>query len=84
MNVDVINTGTRGTIGYYVAFALSLTIVTAWIIMAFQSKYLFPPETSFIKRLAWPMFITDMITQRRQPLAKKPVPDYSPGGRQDF
>ena len=57
MNVGEINPGTTGTISQYLALTLPLTIVTAWIIIAFQSKYIFPSGTSFIKRLAWPIFL---------------------------
>jgi hypothetical protein len=40
-------------ISHYFALALPLTILTAWIIFAFQSKYTFPAGTGFWKRLAW-------------------------------
>ncbi|RXW19709.1 hypothetical protein EST38_g6149 [Candolleomyces aberdarensis] len=54
MNVAEINPGTLGTVPHYVAVALPFTIFTAWIIIAFQSKYIFPGEVSFWLRLTWP------------------------------
>ncbi|KAJ2925295.1 hypothetical protein H1R20_g11758, partial [Candolleomyces eurysporus] len=54
MNVAEINPGTLGTVPHYVAVALPFTIFTAWIIIAFQSKYIFQGEVSFWLRLTWP------------------------------
>jgi len=68
MNVVEINPqeGTaRTNLSQYVALTLPLTLFTAWIIMAFQSKYFFPKGTSLFKRLAWPIFIIDVISKRR-------------------
>ncbi|KAF8809594.1 hypothetical protein BYT27DRAFT_7162598 [Phlegmacium glaucopus] len=84
MNVQEIN-GTRGTLGHYVALALPLTIVTTWVIIAFQSKHIFPPGTSFIKRFGWPVYlINTMFTKKPQPLTQKLMPDYSLGGEDGF
>ena len=49
----------------YVALTLPLTIATAWVIFAFQSKHLFPEGTSFYKRLGWPIYIIDIISRKR-------------------
>ena len=57
MNVAEINPGTEGTLSHYCAIALPLTIVTVWVIIAFQSKYIFKEKTSFLKRLGWPAYI---------------------------
>ncbi|KAJ7025538.1 hypothetical protein C8F04DRAFT_1126223 [Mycena alexandri] len=38
MNVKEITPGTRGTLPHYLAFALPMTAVTIWIIMAFQYR----------------------------------------------
>ncbi|KAF5325041.1 hypothetical protein D9619_009599 [Psilocybe cf. subviscida] len=57
MNVSEFNPGSLGTIPHYIAIALPLTLVTAWIIIAFQSTYIFPPNTGFILRLAWPAYL---------------------------
>lgn len=62
----------------YIGLTLPLTIFTAWIIIAFQSKYIFPKGTSLYKRLGWPFFIIDVISRKRlagrfedQPLASE-------------
>jgi hypothetical protein len=57
MNVVEINpppTGTGPTLSQYVALALPLTVITAWVIIAFQSQYMFPEGTSIYKRMGWP------------------------------
>ncbi|KIY69198.1 hypothetical protein CYLTODRAFT_420913 [Cylindrobasidium torrendii FP15055 ss-10] len=55
MNVKEVSHDTDGTLGYYFAAAMPLTFVTIWIIMAFQSKYLFKSQrTTFWSRLWWP------------------------------
>ena len=53
------------TLSQYVSFAIPLTLVSAWIIVAFQSKYMFPEGTSIYKRLGWPVFIFDVISRKR-------------------
>ncbi|KAF9011851.1 hypothetical protein BDQ17DRAFT_1344969 [Cyathus striatus] len=58
MNVGEIAPGTHGTLGHYVETAISLTVATIWIIIAFQSAYIFEDEKiSFWKRLGWPIFL---------------------------
>ncbi|PPQ66789.1 hypothetical protein CVT24_008698 [Panaeolus cyanescens] len=57
MNVEEINPGTFGTLPHYLAVALPLTLLTAWIIIAFQSTYLFEAETHFLLRLGWPVYL---------------------------
>ncbi|TEB25452.1 hypothetical protein FA13DRAFT_1756550 [Coprinellus micaceus] len=54
MNVAEINPGSLETIRNYVATAVPFTIVTVWVIIAFQSKYIFKTEVSFWWRLTWP------------------------------
>ena len=69
MNLGVINPGTNGTVLQYLAVALPLTIVTAWVIIAFQSRNIFPPGTGFVRRLAWPMFLfNQIILHKSKPL----------------
>jgi len=55
MNVEVINPGTNGTLWQYFTTTASLTVVTVWIIVAFQSRHMFPVNVPFWKRLGWPM-----------------------------
>lgn len=88
MNVIELNPqgGTATTnLAQYVALAIPFTIVTAWIIIAFQSKYIYPDGTSFVKRLGWPFLLATMVSRKRQagkfqrqPLASQY--DYGGGG----
>ncbi|TFK26626.1 hypothetical protein FA15DRAFT_588079 [Coprinopsis marcescibilis] len=57
MNVSEINPEGLTTVPIYLAVALPLTIFTAWVIVAFQSKYIFPGQVPFWRRLAWPFFL---------------------------
>lgn len=57
MNIQEINPGTKGTVGNYAATAVSFTLATVWIIVAFQSKHILGEETSFWKRLGWPYML---------------------------
>ena len=83
MNVGEINPGTNGTIAQYIALTIPLTLFTAWIIMAFQSKYIFAPGTSFMKRLAWPVFLIQaMVLKKNAPPVGKL--EYPIGGVSDF
>lgn len=56
MNTHEIAPGTNGDLRYYVAFAVPLTILTIWIVIAFQSRYLLG-DKPFILRLGWPYFL---------------------------
>jgi hypothetical protein len=38
MNVDILADGTYGTLAHYFAFAVPLTAITVWVIMAFQYR----------------------------------------------
>ncbi|TFK31449.1 hypothetical protein BDQ12DRAFT_694125 [Crucibulum laeve] len=57
MNVGEIAPGTLGTIAHYVEIAVPLTIITIWVIVAFQSRYIFPDDVSFWQRLGWPVLL---------------------------
>lgn len=70
MNVSELTPDTNGTLSLYFAVVIPLTILTAWVIIAFQSKYMFP-GTSFIKRLAWPIFVIPMFSRKSHPPAEK-------------
>jgi len=72
MNVDVIN-GTGRPITSYLALALPLTMVTAWIIIAF---HIYPPGTSLFKRLGWPVFFICMISKQPERVARNLQRDY--------
>ena len=79
MNVGEITPDTTGTLWQYFSLAIPLTLLTAWIIVAFQSKYIFPPGTSLMKRLAWPILLIPMLSKKSDPSAEKleyPKPDF--------
>lgn len=57
MNIKEINPGTFSSIKAYLLITLPLTTITAWIIIAFQSTYIFPENTDFVKRLGWPIYL---------------------------
>ena len=57
MNVNEITPSTNGSLWQYFSVAVPLTLFTAWLIVAFQSKYTFPKGTSLMKRLAWPYYL---------------------------
>lgn len=68
MNVVEINPQNGNAITHlyqYIALTLPMTIITAWVIIAFQSKHIFPKGTSLYKRLGWPFFIIDAISRKR-------------------
>src|SRR5260221_10505144 len=57
MNVKELIPDTKGTLMNYLAFALPLTALTAWIVTSFQFKGALPEGTSAPKRLAWPVYL---------------------------
>ncbi len=66
MNVVEINRNSAGTLPRYFAAAFPLTIVTIWVIIAFQNKYIFKEKTNFFKRLGWPAYLLiNMVKDRR-------------------
>jgi hypothetical protein len=69
MNVGEISPSTNGSLWQYLALAIPLTLLTAWLIVAFQSKYVFPKGTSFMKRLAWPVYLVliPMFSKPKEP-----------------
>jgi hypothetical protein len=56
MNTKEINPQGKGTLSIYFAVTITLTVLTAWIIIAFQSRYLLR-NMSFWARLGWPWFM---------------------------
>jgi hypothetical protein len=56
MNVQEIVPDTNGTLLHYFLTALAFTLLSVWIITAFQSRYKFRPGVTFWQRLGWPVF----------------------------
>jgi hypothetical protein len=56
MNVQEIVPNTSGSILHYFVTALAFTLLTVWVITAFQSRYKFRPGVNFWQRLGWPVF----------------------------
>ncbi|KAM6495200.1 CorA-like Mg2+ transporter domain containing protein [Amanita muscaria] len=63
MNVAEINPGTNGTIAQYFETTIALTMATVWIIIAFQSRHIFP-HMPFWKRLGWPILLLIYLIKR--------------------
>ncbi|KAK0484497.1 hypothetical protein IW261DRAFT_1456929 [Armillaria novae-zelandiae] len=61
MNVGEISPGTKGTLPHYFEAALPLTFLTVWVVMAFQSKYLFDSGSTFWMRLVWPWMLFKQV-----------------------
>ncbi|KAK7441983.1 hypothetical protein VKT23_016261 [Stygiomarasmius scandens] len=61
MNVKEIAPDTHGTLHIYFETAIPLTGLTIWVVIAFQSKYLFRDSPSFWMRLLWPLLLLRMI-----------------------
>ena len=80
MNVGKIDPGTLSTLAQYIAITLPLTIMMAWIIIAFQSKYLMPG-------LFWLHFLEFLREYSTACLGKVPVTittDYLASSSRDF
>ncbi|KAI6131035.1 hypothetical protein EDD16DRAFT_1700414 [Pisolithus croceorrhizus] len=59
MNVAEINPGTYETLNHYAEVTVSLTVLTAWLVIAMQTESSFWPEGSpWWRRLAWPIYFT--------------------------
>ncbi|KAG6907533.1 hypothetical protein DXG01_008569 [Tephrocybe rancida] len=55
MNIQEVSPNTLGTLPHYLAVAIPLTVITIWVVIAFQSKYIYPDGTSLFVRFAWPI-----------------------------
>lgn len=56
MNVKEIVPNTNATLLHYFETALAFTLLSVWIITAFQSRYRFRSGVTFWQRLGWPLF----------------------------
>lgn len=76
MNVSEINPGTNGTLTKYFATAFPLTIITAWVVTAFQSDAIFPEGANVFKRMIWPVFLViQMVKNNWKSRTKTKEPD---------
>lgn len=62
MNIDLLTDHTNGTLAHYLAFAMPMTAVTIWVIMAFQYRKKDPNHlihdenhVSMWSKLSWPL-----------------------------
>lgn len=61
MNIKELN-GSFATFTLYFSVALPLTALTIWIVIAFNSKYLFRgKDATFWVRLAWPVLLIQTL-----------------------
>ncbi|KAF8623761.1 hypothetical protein AX15_006203 [Amanita polypyramis BW_CC] len=68
MNVKEIAPTTNATLAQYFETVCALTAATVWIIVAFQSRYLFDRRMPFWQRLGWPIYsIYYMFDRVRNP-----------------
>ncbi|PFH53445.1 hypothetical protein AMATHDRAFT_137387 [Amanita thiersii Skay4041] len=75
MNVQEVSPSTHGTLRLYFGIAIGLTAFTVWIIVAFQSRYLFRDPRPFWKRLAWPFHIVQSVINKEEEETKYNEPD---------
>ena len=71
MNVKEINPENNGVpvpykLSHYVVISLSFTVVSIWIIIAFQSKHIVGEDVSLWKRLGWPYLLLRNNTTREK------------------
>ncbi|KAG1736639.1 uncharacterized protein EDB91DRAFT_500131 [Suillus paluster] len=74
MNVREVTPDATETIANYAAVAVSFTVLTAWLVVAFQSQSPFhEPGSGFWRRLAWPVSYVIRPTGLRRSLKSQPV-----------
>ncbi|KAF8463036.1 hypothetical protein JB92DRAFT_3136636 [Gautieria morchelliformis] len=66
MNIKEINPNTFGTLAQYFATAITLTILSTWVIVAFHGRWGEDDNVSVWKRLMWPMVL---VQRMRNPKA---------------
>ena len=66
MNVIELNQGTYVTLAHYVEAAVPLTLVTIWIIVAFQSRFVIREDDAMWKKLLWPVALVQRFLPRQR------------------
>lgn len=56
MNVRTLNPTSNGSLAVFFIVSCVLFAVTFWVIIAFQSRFLFDKNTPYWKRLGWPLY----------------------------
>ncbi|KIO02910.1 hypothetical protein M404DRAFT_1001823 [Pisolithus tinctorius Marx 270] len=65
MNVVEINPGTRETLSHYAEATVTLTVLTAWLVIAMQTESSFWPRGSpWWRRLVWPIYFVAGLRHR--------------------
>lgn len=77
MNVTILVPDTNGTLSHYFIVAVVLTASTIWIIVAFQSRYIYPENTPLWVRLGWPVMLSARLLKSRFGKAEGEIPMYS-------
>jgi hypothetical protein len=71
MNVKEINPGTKGTVPHYIATVVPLTLLSIWVIIAFQSKH-FLQGQSVWQRFLWPIMMVKRLFTKQPPSPEQP------------
>ena len=74
MNIKDLVNDTKGTLAHYFAVAISLTLTTIWVIVAFQSKDIYPEGTSLWVRFGWPGMLAMNLLKSRFGKIEKQLP----------
>lgn len=72
MNITLLVPNTQGTLAQYVEVTITLTLSTIWVIVSFQSKYIYPDGTPFWVRFGWPVkLLLDLLKSRFKKVEKE-------------
>ncbi|KAF8516402.1 hypothetical protein JB92DRAFT_2267729 [Gautieria morchelliformis] len=69
MNIKEINPGTKGSLPHYFATTIPLTLLTTWVIIAFQGRWSSQGEddnVSIWRRLMWPIMLVQRMKSREK------------------
>lgn len=73
MNVKEITDNATETLTHYAAVSIVFTVLTAWLVVAFQSHSSFhEPGSGFLRRLAWPISCVIRPTGLRRSVRSQP------------
>jgi len=64
MNIIEFEQGTRGTLAHYFEATLPLTLITIWLIVAYQSRFVLRDDEAMWKKLLWPIALVHRIISR--------------------